>query len=178
MLHSKSDLLARFALEQFDGIVNLESFGRFAFDFHNDIAGTHARPVGRSPRKRRHHGQPVGLPIEADLNANPAELLFHFLSEPRQIFLADVRRILIELGQHALDGRFHQLTAIDVFDVVPVDLLERIDEDTHQFIVVVVFLVGSLRRSNEGKHARPDRNHPEPMHRTSRHSFSPQADPF
>ena len=155
---------ARLALQKLHRLRQFESFRRLPLDFHDHVAGTNTGFVSGRSRKRRNDRQTLHPRWAGHLNSNAAELLLDRLGETRDVLGTDVRRILIERVQHPANGRLHQLAAIHVFHVVPVDLLERVDEDLHQLVIVCILLVGLLLRDQgrrDNQQAQDADNHPD-----------------
>ena len=69
-------------------------------------------------------------PVDADA----AELIFDRALEPADVVVADVAGIGIELAEHAFDRRFHQFAAVDLPDVVAIDLIDRVGQRTVELV--------------------------------------------
>ena len=126
------------AFEPLDGVVDREVFGAFAVDFEDPVARQKARLVGRRAVDRAQDFQ-VAF-VHRDLNADAAEFAFHAGAKAFDFLRADVGRIGIELGHHAADGRFDQLPPIDLGDVIPLDLIDRIDDEFVKLVIIFLFL--------------------------------------
>ena len=149
MHHADRDLLPFLPFQNLDGIVHRHLFGRLAVDFHDRVPRPDAGFVGGRSREGRSDRQPPAVRVDRHLDADAAEFLLDLHVELRQVVGADVIRIGIELFHHSPEGRFDQLAAIDVFDVIAFDLLERVGEDPHQLEVLVFLgqrLGGIVRR--------------------------------
>ena len=107
--------------------------------------------------------QPMGPLVRVDLNADAAKFLIDRLAELGHFFRADVARVGIELRHHAFDGGLQQFATVDVLDVVPLHLLEGVDEHLHQRVVIVlrrsVLLFRILSAGDRGRQNRRENQH-------------------
>ncbi len=139
--HRERDLGSLVAFESLDRVVERHAVGRLAVDFDDAVAGQQTRPVGGRAIHRAKDVQPAA--VGGDLDSDAAELALDAGAEAAQLLGRNVARIGIQLGQHAANGRLDQLAAIHLGDVVPLDLVDRVD----QFLVeLVVAVLGEARR--------------------------------
>ena len=125
--HAQGDLGALFALEPPHGFVHAEVLGALAVDLDDPVAGHQPGAVGG----RAHQGaEDLQLPARVDhhLDPDPAELALDRGAEPIHLLGTDVARIGIQFGQDPLDRRLDQLPAVHGPHVVPLDLVQRIDQ--------------------------------------------------
>ena len=156
------------AFEFLHGLVERQAVGALAVDFQNAIAGQHSRPVGG---RAVHRADDLELAVVGrDLNADAPELALHAGAEAVQIVRPDVARIRVELAEDAADGRLDQIPPVDLDDVVPLHLIDRIDEHLVQFIVVVLGLLCRFRRGvGDGRRGAEHKSQQQPKTGKSSH---------
>ena len=107
-------------------VVGLDAVGALALDLDDPIAGLDARSIGGRAIDGAEDLQ-IAV-IDRNVNADAAEFVVHRAAELGQLLRADVGRVGIELAHHAADGGLDQLAAIDLFDVVSIDLIDRVGQ--------------------------------------------------
>ena len=144
--HGQRHGLPRLALDQIDGLVHAHVLGRFAVDLDDEVAGQDAGLVGRRAGHRADDRQLAAvLAIEADLNADAAELALALLLELLVLARRDVRRVRIEPFESAVDHVLDQFAfalRLDVHDVAFAHLVQHVHHEADQFVVLVLLAGG------------------------------------
>ena len=122
------DLGLRLTAHLLDGIGQRQAFDRRIVDLENQVAGLEPGAVGRRILDRRDDfDQAV---FHADFDAESAELA---LRADLQVLVGvgvEIRRVRVEIGQHAADGVGDQLLVVDRFDVALLDRAENLGKRT------------------------------------------------
>ncbi len=151
----EGDLLARVALDHLDGLAEAHVFGGFAVDFDDEVAGEDAGLVGGGAGHGAVHGQLAAVgPVVGDLDADAAKTGLALLVELLVFARIHVRRMGIEPFEAAVDHVLGQLAlafGVKFGDVLLIDFLEDVDEESDELVIFVVVAGGSAVGNGEGK---------------------------
>ena len=116
---------------------------RFKYGLENYLLDISAIQIAwvLTEKNKQHQGKSLSQYVE-ESGLPKEEALINLLIEASQFLRRDVAGVRIQLFDHATQRCFEQLAAIDILDVVSIDLLERIDKGLHQLKVVVLFRSG------------------------------------
>ena len=143
MNHAQADRGPHFSLEPAHGFVQAEVLRALPLDLDNPVAGDDPGAVGGRTREGADDPQ---LPARVDHHPDPdpAKLTLDRGAEAIDLLGTDVARIGIQFGKRPLDRGLDQLAAVHGPHVVPLDLVQRIDQQSLE-LVNVVLVGGPIR---------------------------------
>ena len=110
-----------------DRLIEVEALDALAVERDDHVAGEDAGPRGRGIVDRGDHlDHPF---LHRDFDAQPAELAARLDLHVLEVLGAEIARMGIERGQHAVDGRLDQRAVIRALDIIGADAFEHIAEE-------------------------------------------------